>query len=214
MKTKYIIVISLLLLVIIANKTIPQTKYMGTNFISSLEIPSDLNSWKGRDISDALNINANNTMFNFINDATAYQYVNNEGKSLIFLILDAGNFHHPKVCFTASGYTIKELPDTEFESGNHTFQAHTLFTERENQSFLSFYWIVIDKNIAHEWIEQKFKQLYFSLLNKKRVGLMVRIDIPARPDNYIEALELAREFIPDLRERLNADQAGYIFGDI
>jgi len=28
--------------------------------------------------------------------------------------------------------------------------------------------------VAHEWIEQKAKQLFFSVFGKKRVGLMVR----------------------------------------
>ena len=212
-KYKNIIIIILLSLVIVASYTVPRAKYIGTNFISKLEIPFKFNGWHGRDVSEALNINAANINFNFINDAVAHQYTNSSGQSLIFIVLDAGNFHHPKVCFTGAGYKIKELVDTEFHIAGQSFKAHTLFTERGNESFLSFYWIVIDKQIAHQWIEQKLKQLYYSLFNKKRVGLMIRFDIPAKEDSIDDAMLIARQFVKDFSGKLSSDNADYIFGE-
>ncbi len=212
-KHKNIIVIVLLLAVILLSYTVPRAKYLGTDFISKLDIPFTFNGWRGKDVSEALNINAADTNFNFINESLANQYVNSTGQDLIFIILDAGNFHHPKVCFTGAGYKIKELTDTEFNLSDRSFKAHTLFTQRGGESFLSFYWIVIDKNIAHEWIEQKFKQLYFSLFNKQRVGLMIRVDIPSKEENIEGSLILAKQFIHDLTLSLKPEQADFIFGE-
>ncbi len=202
----------LLLIVITVSYTVPQAKYIGTDFITGLEVPFKFHDWKGRDVSKALNIKAASTNFNFVNKALANEYINNSGQNLIFIILDAGNFHHPKVCFTGAGYKIKELTDTVFEHSGHSLTAHTLYTERGNESFLSFYWIVIDKNIAHQWIEQKIKQLFFSMLNKKRVGLMVRLDIPTKEDNIEDSLILAKQFISDLSQSLSQEDSGYILG--
>ncbi len=212
-KHKSIIVIIVLLVFILLSHTVPRAKYVGTDFIAKLNIPYSFQDWKGKDVSKELNINVADTNFNFINDALAHNYVNSSGQNLLFIILDAGNFHHPKVCFTGAGYKIKELSDTEFVLPDRTFNSHTLFTERNHESFLSFYWIVIDKNIAHKWIEQKFKQLYFSMLNKKRVGLMVRIDIPTKKDDIDISLNLAKQFVNSLALELPPEQADYIFGE-
>lgn len=210
---KPLIVIVLLLCAIAISYSIPKAKYVGTGFISQLNVPESIGGWKGRDVTTKVGLNVNASSYEFISEALAYQYVNREGSSLIFMVLDAGNFHHPKNCFISAGYKIKELPDTRFNLPGRDLKAHTLYTERGGESFLSFYWIVIDKNIAHEWIEQKFKQLYFSLFGKKRVGLMVRVDIPAKETDIEAATIMAKNFIGDLDRDFSPKQADYIFGE-
>lgn len=210
--SKHIIIIFLLLIAISVSYFAPRAKYVGTNFISAMEVPLAFAEWQGTDVSKALNINTADTNFNFINDAIAYNYVNRNGKNLLFIILDAGNFHHPKVCFTGAGFDITELPDTEFQLVNRSLKTHTLFTTRDNESFLSFYWIVIDKNVAHEWLEQKFKQLYYSMFNKKKIGLMIRMDIPAKKEDISNASAMAKQFTYNLSRALKHDEAEYILG--
>ncbi len=209
---KFWIVIILLLSSIILSFAFPKAKYAGTGFISKLKIPYTISEWQGKDITENLGLNVEDDINKFISGALVYEYVNRDRKNLLFIILDAGNFHHPNVCFTSSGFTIKELKDTEFNTLNSTFKAHTLYIEKGGESFLSFYWISIDKKIAHEWIEQKIKQLYFSLVNKKRVGLMARIDIPTKEDNIKDAIILAKQFVNDLSQALPPEEADYIFG--
>jgi len=209
---RFWIVIILLLSSIILSFAFPKAKYAGTGFISQLKIPDSFSEWQGKDITGNLDLNVEEDRYKFISGALAYEYVNKNGKNLLFIVLDAGNFHHPKVCYTSAGFTVKELKDAEFHTLNSTFKAHTLYTEKGGQGFLSFYWIIIDKKIAHEWIEQKIKQLYFSLFNKKRVGLMVRIDIPAQKDNVKDAIIPAKQFVNDLSQALPPEEADYIFG--
>lgn len=207
---KFIIAIILLIFSIAISYSLPKAKYVGTGFISKLNVPKSINGWTGRDVTGEVGLNLESDKYGFVSEALAYQYVNSEGKSLLFIILDAGNFHHPKVCFTGAGFKIKELSDTEFHLQNNTLKTHTLFTERGTDNFLSFYWIVIDKNVAHAWVEQKIKQLFFSLFGKKRVGLMVRVDIPTKEDNIEDARILAKEFLNEINKSL--DSADYIFG--
>jgi EpsI family protein len=211
-KNKHFIVVIVLLMTILVTHSIPQAKYVGTNFISGMDVPLTIAAWQGTDVSKALNINTANADFNFIDQALAHNYLNREGQSLLLIILDAGNFHHPKVCFTGAGYNIKELPDSEFQLSERSLKAHRLFIERGKDSFLSFYWIVIDKSVAHEWIEQKFKQLFYSLFNKKRIGLMIRMDIPAKEKDINNASIMAKEFVNDLSLSLKPEEADYILG--
>ncbi|MBI4707233.1 MAG: EpsI family protein [Candidatus Omnitrophica bacterium] len=206
------IVVILLILTVTLSFAFPKITYEGAGFIPKLRIPISLADWAGADISRELNIQPGEGNFDFISDVLAYQYINKHGNKLLFIILDAGNFHHPKVCFTSAGYTIKELEDKEFNVMGRTIKAHALFTEKEGESFLSFYWIVIDKNVAHEWIEQKFKQLYFSLFNKKRVGLMVRIDVPTTEAKVKDAMAIAEDFINTMSMAFPGENVEYIFG--
>ncbi|RJO61504.1 EpsI family protein [candidate division WS5 bacterium] len=206
------VVILLLVSALLSSYVFPKAKYKGTGFVLKLNVPTTLSDWIGEDVSKELNINPTQEVFNFISDAIAYQYTNNQREKLLFIILDAGNFHHPKVCFTSAGYKIKELEDKEFKVMDHTFKTHALFTERGKENFLSFYWIVVDKNVVHEWIEQKLKQLYFSLFNKKRVGLMVRIDIPTTENNIKNAMNIAEDFITKMSAAFPKEDKEYIFG--
>ncbi|MBC8550661.1 MAG: EpsI family protein [Candidatus Brocadiales bacterium] len=214
MDKKTVIVIILLTISIAVSYVVPETKYKGTNFITNLDIPESFNKWKSRDVTESLDINTEESKFNFINDARAINYYNDIGKNLLFIVLDAGNFHHPKVCFTAAGYELKELPDTILKLGERNFQAHTLFTTKGKDTFLSLYWIIIDQKIVHKWVEQKVKQLFFSMLNKDRVGLMVRIDIPTTPSTIPEAQILAEKFLQEISQTLPENEANYIFGTL
>ncbi len=209
---KFWIIIILLSTAIVLSFTYKRPKYKGTGFISRLEIPSAFDGWRGKDITADLQLDLEASKFGFLSDIMTYQYVNGSGQSLLLIILDAGNFHHPNVCYTSAGFRIKELDDTEFNIAGRTVTARTLYTERGTESYLSFYWIVIDKKIVNKWIEQKLKQLYFTLFNKKRIGLMVRIDIPARESEIPDALILARQFVNDFSTALAPEPEDYLFG--
>ncbi len=212
--SKYLIVIILLLSAILLSFTFSRTKYTGTNFISHLEIPYHISGLVGQDVKEALDLNTEDEKYGFISEALAYEYTNYEGNKLIFIILNAADFHHPNVCLTGAGFKIKELRDTEFNISGRSFRAHTLYSKKGEESFLSLYWISIDKKIANEWIEQKVKQLYFSMFNRKRIGLMIRIDIPVKDENIDTALTLARQFVSALESSLPPEKAEYIFGKI
>lgn len=69
----------------------------------------------------------------------------------------------------------------------------------------------IDKKMAG-WTEQKIKELWSSLFSKKKVGLMVRLDIPTNQDNIKTSLAIAKKFVEDLDRTLLSEQASYIFG--
>jgi EpsI family protein len=213
--TKFFIVIPILAISIIYCFLVPKPKYVSANILPQLKIPYALEGWRGKDVAEELSLE--DERYNFLSDVFARVYVNRYRQGLRFLILDAGNFHHPKVCFGSSGFKIKELSDTEFHislpagAGNHTFKAHTLFAENGAQSMLLIYWICIDKKMV-DWTGQKVKQLWYSLFNKKRAGLILRLDIPAREDNIDDALILAKNFIKDLSRATPSEQAEYIFG--
>jgi EpsI family protein len=209
---KSVVVIILISLAILISYSSPRAKYKGTGFITDLKVPKTISEWTGRDISEIVFESEDPQAFDFISESLAHQYANKAGQNLLFIILDAANFHHPKVCFTEAGFKIRELPDTTFSLPNRTLKAHTLFTEQGRDTYLSFYWIVIDKNVVHEWIEQKFKQLFFSLFGKQRVGLMVRIDIPVKEDEIGDAMLIAKQFVGDLDSSLNSEQFDYILG--
>jgi len=147
----------------------------------------------------------------FINRIFARQYVNDPGENLLFLILDAGNFHNPKDCFGLSGYTVKPLEDITLDTAGHKFKAHVLHMEKGPESVLLIYWMCIDKKPVG-WIEQKFIQFFYSMAHKQKIGLMGRLEVPVPTGQVENALVLARHFIKQIGPGIPSDQADYLFG--
>jgi EpsI family protein len=199
----------LLAATILASFCLPKVKYTSPDIFSKLDIPLRMENWRGKDISDSLD--TRDLRYNFISRVFARVYQNKYGESLLFLILDAGNFHNPKVCFGMSGATIKDMAPLELTAAGHTFKANCIITENKGESTMLVYWICINKKIVN-WTEQKLQQLWYSMFNKQKTGLMVRLEIPVSNISLPSRLKLAQEFINDLIAVLPEEQSEYLFG--
>ncbi len=204
-----IFVILLLLCALAASFALPKTKYKSPDILSKLEIPFRFPGWQGKDAGNLFN--PNDLRYNFISKIFARIYANQYKENLLFLILDAGNFHNPKVCTRGAGNTITDLPNLELKALNHTFQAQAIYVQKGNEGTLLVYWICINKKLMN-WTGQKITQLLYSMFNKEKIGLMVRLDIPARKETLNQARALAQKFVSDISSQIPAEQAEYIFG--
>ena len=206
-----IITIPLLLLTMGFSFLVPKPKYESPDIFAEVDIPSRMPDWISKDVSGQLDIG--DDRYRFISDIFARAYANTlGGEQILFFMLDAGNFHNPKVCFGASGYVMKDLPDISFQAGDKTFQAYAVYAgKEEGEGTLIIYWITINKKIVN-WTEQKLQQFWFSLLNKQKVGLMVRIDIPTPPDRIDRSIRIAKRFVRKLNRNLSPDDREYVFG--
>lgn len=190
-------------------------KYEGTTFISGLDLPQKIADWQGKDVDTGAS--KGDDRYNYIGEILAREYINkNTGNGLLLLILNARDFHYPNICFRSSGFDVKELEKTEFHASGRTFKANTIFTERvaKNEKYLIIYWIVIDKKPVPNWVEQKVKQLFFSLFNKKSTGLLIRLDVPIINNNTENSFLSAKQFINDLSAVLPEEKADYILGKV
>ena len=111
MKTRIYITTFLLLATIMVSFGLPKPKYVSPNILGKLDIPYSLSDWRSEDAGQTINQQKGDDRYNFISEIFARIYGTNHRESLLFIVLDAGNFHHPKVCFGSSGYQIKELAD-------------------------------------------------------------------------------------------------------
>ncbi|MBI4825415.1 MAG: EpsI family protein [Nitrospirae bacterium] len=191
-----------------------QAEYKGSRFIPGLVMPDAFAGWKGVDLSEKFRINLQGAGYEFISEALAYRYTDKEKKDLLFMIINARDFHYPNGCFRSSGYKVKEMDDTELNASCRMINANTFFAEHRSkgEKTLIIYWISIDKKVVTNWAEQKMKQLFFSLFDKKNTGLLVRLDIPIAGDDIEQGLALARKLVNDLSGALTPEQADYIFG--
>jgi EpsI family protein len=206
---KSLIIIVLLVLAIIVSFALPKPKYKSLNILSQLRIPGSAADWTSKDISKEFN--TEDERYNFLSDIFARIYTDKNDNSLLFLVLDAGNFHNPKVCFSASGYKVKELNDTEIKVAGRSFKALSLYTQKGNEGIVLLYWLCIDKKVT-SWTGQKIKELWASLFQTKKAGLMVRLEIPAQEKSIDGALTFGQKFLTDLSSNLSPDQIDYLFG--
>lgn len=209
MHKKLLLSSAVLAAAILACFGLPKPKYAGLNILPTLNIPMEFGVWKARDISAQLQHQGE--QYNFISDIFARVYANSKGQELLLLILDAGNFHNPKVCYGASGFITADLADTELRVPAKQFKVTTLYLAKGATHLVLAYWLCINKKLV-SWAGQKIQELFYSLLNKKKAGIMVRIDVPAAPENKKSAVELAQSFITDLSQHLSPEQNEYIFG--
>lgn len=206
---KHLIALALIILTAAGSFLLPKTKYHSPDILSKLNIPVNFYYWSSQDISNTLN--PNDLRYNFISRFFAREYTNKYRQKLSFLILDAGNFHNPKICFGSSGFKITDLPVQEIKINNRILKTHAAFYEKPGESYVIVYWICINKKTV-DWAQQKLLQLTYSLFNKEKTGLMVRLDIPATAQTTDNALKLAKEFITQIAQEIPQEQADYLFG--
>lgn len=187
----------------------PRPKYQSTEILKTITLPDKIGQWKGEDVKQQVNLGQN--QYFFIDDIKTKKYVNTEGMTIYFTLLDAGNFHHPRLCFSGAGYTPQDLPDTYFETYNAKFSAPTLFFKKTGQDTLVVYWLCINGE-RMDWTGQKFKEFWFTLWGKKKTGFTVRLDIPVTEQNIKPALIYAQDLVKTLSRGMPREKAEYIFG--
>jgi EpsI family protein len=209
LQQKPLIIVFLLIIAIVLAYGSPRPKYQSTNILKTITLPGKLGFWSGEDVKQQVNFGQK--QYFFIDDIKTKKYVNAQGMTVYFTVLDAGNFHHPRVCFSGAGYTALDLPDTDFETPNGNFQAPTLFFKKKGEDTLVIYWLCINKQRV-DWAGQKLKEFWFSLWGKKRTGFTIRLDIPITEENIKPAIISARNLVKTLSRAMPKDQAEYIFG--
>lgn len=208
-KSRLMIVIALLAATIVVSYAMPKKKYQSLDILSKVEMPYKMIGWQSKDVSQQFN--PNDMRYNFIKKMLARAYWNSYGESLVFMILDAGNFHNPKVCYGSSGYTFKDLAETEFEVGGKKFKAITVLFQKGTEETLVIYWLVINKEIVN-WTQQKFIEFWYSFTGKQKAGLMVRIEVSVRSGKIDDALKLAKGFVGDVGRKFSNEELEYVFG--
>lgn len=208
-KLKPFIAIILLISTIIYCFAFPKIKYTSMDIFSQLEIPYEIDMWKGMDTEQEWKLEGEE--YNYISQMLEREYIHENNKNLFLLLLNAGNFHNPKVCYNGAGFKVRELEDTEVRVLDRIFKAHTLYAQNDTEGYLLVYWICIDKNII-DWTKQKIKQLWYSFSHEKSLGLMIRLDIPSNEYNINDSVVLAKEFITDLSKAMRPEAVQYIFG--
>ena len=187
----------------------PRPKYQSTDIIKTIILPNKAGIWNGEDVKQKVNLGQD--QYFFIDDIKTKKYVNSKGITIYFTLLDAGNFHHPRLCFTGAGYTPEDMPDTIFKTSKAKFQAPTLYFKKKGEDTLVIYWLCINKQRVN-WEGQKIKELWFSLWGRKKTGFTVRLDIPVSQEKIKSALIAAQDRVKSLDQNIPKDQADYIFG--
>ena len=194
---------------------LPKPKYQSLDVIKDIAVPMQVGPWAGRDVKT--DIQLMDSKYNFIKSLFLREYRHPTGQVIYLYLLDAGNFHNPKVCLTMAGFSMEDLEDIELRpvvpgadaagtgapgqitAAQVPFKAKTAMITKGEANFLVSYWITINGKRV-DWTEQKVKEFFFSLVGAKKAGLMVRIDTPVTK----ELIPLARQGIQDFTSRLSA----------
>ena len=117
-RTKLNLVIAGLFLVFCVSVVyfLPRAKYTGKAITAKVleSIPINSQKWQGKETKD-IGDNLEGEVYSFISRIFVRQYVYtaNPEQYVFLVVLDAGNFHYPKVCFKGAGFDSEELPPRE-----------------------------------------------------------------------------------------------------
>lgn len=206
-KRSYLI-LALLMAALLLSYSTPRKKYVSPGILKTIHLPDQTGSWSGENFEN--NLRLGEGLLTYLSDIKTKKYLRN-GQVLYVTLMDAGNFHHPKLCFTGSGYTAEDLQDTTFQIQKRSFKAPTVFFKKPNESILVMYWLCVDQERVN-WAQQKTREFWYALLGKKRTGFIVRLDIPTLEQDIPAAVQAAQNLVESLAETIPPDQAAYIFG--
>lgn len=209
MNIRVFVFIILLGLAALISYALPKPKYEGTDVLKTVYFPVDFGQWQGGDISREVAEKSKDQLF--ISDIRVRKYKHSSGAELMLFLLDAGNFHNPKVCFNSAGFSPKDLGTITIDTQNRTIDATSLLMEHPQTSFVITYWMCINGRRV-DWFQQKAEQFISTIFNKKKAGIMIRIDVPADPRDVAPAIKITEQFIKDLSEQLNEKEQLLIFG--
>ncbi len=197
-------------LAILASYAIPRPKYVASDSLSRLNIPTQFTEWQSRDISGE--INPQDERYKFIGNYVARQYANDLGESLLLLALDVNNFHPPANCFKASGFEVEPGRSIQISSTYTTLSPSSLYAFKENNGFLVCYWIVINGKVVNSWIGGEIQQLIGNIFRLPREAVMIRLDIPIDKSGKDNAIKIAQDFVKDLAVNMGDREKSLLFG--
>lgn len=203
-----LIAIALLITTIVLCYALPKPKYEGIGLLKTIELPDINEHWIGEDVKQDLHLTEGG--LSYISGLKTKQYLSKSDIIYVTLI-DAGNFHHPKACFSGAGYVPEDLDDAIFTVGNMTFKAKAIFFKKEGDDILVIYWMCVNKERV-DWNQQKLKSFLVSLFGKKEAGFIVRLDIPTTETNIPASKTAAQDLVQSLYKNMPKHEAEYIFG--
>ena len=222
-KVKGLIIIAIISISILASFGLPKIKYQSFDIIEYLNIPLSIGSWLGKELPKN---EKEIKKWDFINKSKQYHYYKiygpylykyysfsrKDGAQIYFSLLNAGNFHNPKSCYTGIGYKpqFKGTYNLILDK-NTTVQFDSYLMLKENNDLLTTYWMCVDGKKVN-WLELKLNELICSLTNKESINILTRIDITTNPGNTNNALAETKDFIRDLYKTLDKNNRVYIFG--
>lgn len=210
MRYKPIIVMAVLTAAIIASFCFPKNRYQSMDIISYLELPLTIKNWSGKVIQN--NDEELKSKFTFINKSKQFIFSKKNGEKVYFSLLNAGNFHNPRTCYTAIGYKTRFIGTHVIKlAGKNTIKVKSYLMSRQTDNYLTIYWMCIDRKKV-DWLGLKINELICSLSGRKSINLLTRIDVPTDPNRTEKALTTAENFIFDLSETLDKTKTAYIFG--
>ncbi len=211
MNSRYWIATLLLSAAAVISFVLPVPKYENPIPLDLLNIPTHMRDWRSRDMTEELNLEGDDR-YKFIGHVFARIYGTRRGENLLFLVLDVNNFHPPADCFTSSGFKVTRLKNPELRLGERTLTPRAFLAEKGRTRFLVLYWITINKKIIQNWTYGEIQQLLFNLLNRRRSGLMMRLDIPVEDGTIEDTFQWAERFLTDLEKNAQTDDADLLFG--
>ena len=115
-------------------------------------------------------------------------YVDPDGWRFMLVIayggrqVDALRAHQPEYCYTAQGFTVRDLAADDIESPYGLIPARRLIAERGTRVELVVYWFSIGGRIANSGLGQKVEQVRAGLEGRIPEGFLVRASVIAPPE--------------------------------
>jgi EpsI family protein len=209
-KAKSLIIIAIIFITILVSFYSPKIRYQSFDILEYINMPLSIGNWLGKELPNK--DEEEKKAFTYINKSKQYYFWKKDGSEIYFSLLNAENFHDPKVCYTGIGYKPRYEGTHKINlSKSTTLQFDTYLMLKKNNTLLTTYWMCINgKNV--NWLELKLNKRIYALTNKESINVLTRIDVPTNPKNTEKALAVTKDFLRDLYRILDKNKSVYVFG--
>lgn len=147
----------------------------------------------------------------------ARTYVNRKGTRVMLSIAygsdqssEATAVHRPEFCYSAQGFTVRNLGVGTVEFGQHQIAVQRLRGELGRRYEPITYWITLDETATLPGVGRKLEQMRYGLRGQIPDGMLVRVSTVGLQDS--EAYRIQSQFIEELYAQVSPSVRARYFG--
>lgn len=119
----------------------------------------------------------------------ARTYVDRRGERVMLSIAygedqgtDATAAHRPEFCYTAQGFSVRDIGESELSFGGRSLRVRRLIGSLQARNEPITYWVTLNQTAVLPGVSRKLEQLRLGLLGQIPDGMLVRISTIGRDE--------------------------------
>lgn len=196
-----------------------QIAIAGPKVVLANEVPTQFAGWREDESANVVLPDPNlvEQLQNVYSDTLSRTYIDAAQHRVMLSIAygsdqssEATQAHRPEYCYTAQGFQLTELPQSDFDLGSKRIAVRRMIGSRGERYEPISYWLTIDGQPTLPGLNRKWLQAQYRLRGRIPDGLIFRVSTVGMTAEQSFAVQA--DFVKALFQSMNASVRGRYFG--